>query len=140
MSAIVHTSVMGAVTKALGDGRMAAFREDPSQENIDAILAVVARNLKLLARGKSLPAATSKPAKTAKVAKREPKETEDKPAKRNPLAKQFAVGTKVRLEIDGERCTGTVTLCKLKGAKVKTRDGDTVYRRFSGLTAIKPKA
>lgn len=49
-----HRQVMAAVTKSLGDGRMAAFRDDPSDENIEAITKVVKKNLKRLAEGKPL--------------------------------------------------------------------------------------
>lgn len=51
---IDHRQVMAAVTKSLGDGRMMAFREDPSDDNIDAILKVVKKNLRKLAAGKPL--------------------------------------------------------------------------------------
>lgn len=50
---IDHRQVMAATTKALGEGRMAAFREDPSEENIDAIANRVKRNLTRLSKGKS---------------------------------------------------------------------------------------
>lgn len=49
-----HRQVMAAVTKSLGDGRMAAFRDDPTEENIDEIVKVVRKNLKKLAAGKPL--------------------------------------------------------------------------------------
>lgn len=51
---IDHRQVMAAVTKSLGDGRMAAFRDDPTEENIAAITKVVKRNLQKLAEGKPL--------------------------------------------------------------------------------------
>lgn len=49
---IDHRKVMAAVTKSLGEGRMAAYREGPSEETIDAIVSRVKRNLKRLAAGK----------------------------------------------------------------------------------------
>lgn len=50
---IDHRKVLAAATKSLGDGRMAAYREDPSEENIKAISDRVKRNLTRLAKGKS---------------------------------------------------------------------------------------
>lgn len=50
---IDHRQVMAAVTKSLGEGRMAAYREDPTEETINAISDRVKRNLKRLAKGKS---------------------------------------------------------------------------------------
>ena len=158
-------TVMGAWGSSLGGGLLAAFRDEPNEDNLNAILEAGEANLRALMKGgkrraasparddvkvaakkttaKAKAKADEKPARKAKVAAKAAKPAAKKTtakAKAKPAAKttsgDFAPGDRVRC--DGDK--GTIRRLRGAQAYVDFDNGDTDKIPLADLKRITKKA
>lgn len=143
MTAISHKQLFPVFASASAEGRGTAFRENPCEETRDAIIDHLERSLNKLIRSAAKGPAKRTSAKPTAKATRETavakKTAGDKP-KRNPLAREFPVGTRVRvIKRNGDKFVGVVEKQKINGANVRLKTGDMEYGRFTQMTALSSK-
>lgn len=143
MTAISHKQLFPVFASASAEGRGLAFRENPCEETRDAILDNLERALNKLIRtaGKPSRRTSEKPvAKTTRTAAVAKKAASGDKVKRNPLAREFPVGTRVRVvKRNGDKFVGVVEKHKVNGANVRLKTGDMEYGRFTQMTALAGK-
>ena len=121
-----HTTIMGAVTKSLSDGRMRAFMDTPNEETRDAIVDQVRKNLTALMKGKSVKSAP-------KTAKTEKTEKTEKVSKSKRLAKKVRAAdemTKTEKAINRIALKSHAAVLRIKS---RTDDADKIKSSVSRL-------
>lgn len=125
-TAIAVTDFMRACGGAQGEGRATAFREDPTEENIEALLDAARKNLRKIAKGGTIKKSkkvvkAEKPAKKDKKDKKAVKIVKSDKSDKSDNSKAIAKLTK-RLEALRDKRDATEDKAKRKALLVKIRE------------------